>query len=662
MQKLKVPRYIQWLVITGLFFLLLMTLLRLAFIFTFKSGFHFSSLLPSLLLGIRFDLRIVCLACMLFFLLGSIKFLHPIQTKAGSSLSFTLWAVFSLVFCFFYVVDFAHYSYLFQRLNASVLNYLEDAGISMSMVWQSYPVIWIIAAIVTGTFLLLAMVKLIYNYILSKPITSNKASRMSWGLVFFILLSLGIFGRAGQYPLRWSDAFALGSDYKAQVALNPFQSFFSSLDYRHATFDIKKVKEHYAYMSAYLGVDHPDSATLNFERIVTGSPKEFDSSRKPNVVVVICESFSAYKSSMVGNPLNTTPFFNQMVQEGIYFDRCFSPSYGTARGVWAVITGIPDIQLNKTASRNPAAVDQHTIINDFDGYEKFYFLGGSTSWANIRGVLTNNIDGLHIYEQENFKAAKIDVWGISDKNLFLESNKILASSHNPFFAVIQTADNHRPYTIPEEDLKMFRKNNLPSDTLKKYGFESLDEYNAFRYTDFGYQQFIQAAKKEAYFNNTIFVFVGDHGINGNVGNMLPRVFTEQRLSSEHVPLLLYAPALLKPSRYSFAASQLDVLPTAAGLAGISYHNNTLGKDLLQYAAGKKPDAAFITDPDTRRIGIVSNSLFYSCNINGSSEFFGSAVTNQPVNLTDSLRRQYRQITDAWYQTARYLLFNNKKKK
>jgi phosphoglycerol transferase MdoB-like AlkP superfamily enzyme len=599
---------------------------------------------------------------MLFFLLGSLKFLHPFQTKAGSSLSFTLWGVFSLVFCFFYVVDFAHYSYLSQRLNASVLNYLEDAGISMSMVWQSYPVFWIIAAIVAGTFLLLAIVKLIYNYILSKPITSNKVSRMSWGIVFFVLLSLGIFGRAGQYPLRWSDAFSLGSDYKAQVALNPFQSFFSSLNYRHATFDIKKVKEHYAYMSAYLGVDHPDSAALNFERIVADSSGKYDSSRKPNVIVVICESFSAYKSSMVGNPLNTTPFFNQMVQQGIYFDRCFSPSYGTARGVWAVITGTPDVQLNKTASRNPAAVDQHTIINNFTGYEKFYFLGGSTSWANIRGVLTNNIGGLHIYEQENFKSAKIDVWGISDKNLFLESNKILASSRNPFFAIIQTADNHRPYTIPEEDLKTFKRNKLPSDTLKKYGFESLDEYNAFRYTDFSYQQFIEAARKEKYFSNTIFVFVGDHGINGNVGNMLPRVFTDQRLSSEHVPLLFYAPALLKPSRYSFAASQLDVLPTLAGLAGISYRNNTLGKDLLQYAAGKKPDAAFIADPDTRRIGIVSNNLFYSCNINGSSEFFGSAVSNKPVKLTDSLRRQYRQVTDAWYQTARYLLFNNKKKK
>src|SRR6185369_14031736 len=105
-----------------------------------------------------------------------------------------------------------------------------------------------------------------------------------------------------------------------------------------------------------------------------------------NVVLVICESFSVYKSSMWGNKLNTTPFFDSISRQGIFFDRCFTPSFGTARGVWATLTGIPDVQLTQTASRNPSIVDQHILINDFTGHDKYYFLGGSTSWANIRGV------------------------------------------------------------------------------------------------------------------------------------------------------------------------------------------------------------------------------------------------------------------------------------
>ncbi|MDB5191112.1 MAG: sulfatase family protein, partial [Segetibacter sp.] len=423
------------------------------------------------------------------------------------------------------------------------------------------------------------------------------------------------------------------------------------------TYDLKKVKEHYPWMAKELKVLNPDLKRLNYDRLF---PAVAGVAKRPNVVLVICESFSAYKSSMVNNPLNTTPYFNELVKQGIYFNYCFSPSYGTARGVWATITGVPDVQLYKTASRNPAAVDQQTIINDFKEYEKFYFLGGSTSWANIRGVLTNNISNLHLYEEGDYKAAKIDVWGISDKNLFLEANKVLATQQKPFFAVIQTADNHRPYTIPQEDLQAFKKQNVPQDTLAKYGFTGLDEYNAFRYTDFSFQQFMEAARKEAYFNNTVFVFVGDHGIKGDAGQMLPRVFSDQSLTSEHVPLLFYAPSLLAPSSYNYPASQMDILPTIAGLCNINYTNTTLGNDLLN-PAYNDVRKAFIIDIDARRIGVIQNNLFYSSSINGSSEQVASIVNNNPVPLTDSLKGIYKKATQAYYHTAAYMLLNNKKK-
>jgi phosphoglycerol transferase MdoB-like AlkP superfamily enzyme len=655
MQKLKIPRYIQWLILTGLVFLISMTVLRLVLALVFAGNVSFSSLLPSFILGLRFDVRIVSILCMILFLIGSVKALHPLQTKWGSKISFILLGIFSLIFCFFYLLDFAHYAYLAQRLNGSLINYLDDAKISFSMIWQTYPFIRIIFCLVAGVLLFLWLVRLCYNYILSKRIVSDKKSRIAWALVFFLLLAAGIFGRVGQYPLRWSDAFTLGNDYRVQVALNPFQSFFSSLNFRSTTYDMEKVRKHYDWLASLLQVDKPDIVKLNFERTSKAT-----NSKRPNVVLVICESFSAYKSSMVNNPLNTTPFFNEMVKQGIYFNNCFTPSYGTARGVWATITGIPDVQLYKTASRNPAAVNQHTIINDFKGYEKFYFLGGSTSWANIRGLLTNNIDSLHLYEEGSYKAAKIDVWGISDKNLFLEANKVLGQQQRPFFAVIQTADNHRPYTIPEEDLKVFQRTAVPLATLKKNGFTSLDEYNAFRYTDFSFQVFMEAARKEKYFNNTIFVFVGDHGIRGDAGELLPKAFTEQGLTAEHVPLLFYAPSLVKPAMYSYAASQLDILPTIGGLAGVPYTNNTLGRDLLKHDSSRQ-DGAFIIDPDSRRIGIISNNIFYSYGINGSEESFASIISNQPVTPTDSLRNIYRKMTDAYYETARYLLLNNKKR-
>jgi phosphoglycerol transferase MdoB-like AlkP superfamily enzyme len=274
-------------------------------------------------------------------------------------------------------------------------------------------------------------------------------------------------------------------------------------------------------------------------------------------------------------------------------------------------------------------------------------------------LLTNNINDLHLYEEEDFKAARIDVWGVSDKNLFLEANKILAKQSPPFFAVIQTADNHRPYTIPEEDAAAFKKMSFPKDSILKYGFESNDEMNAFRYTDCCFQKFIEVASKQPYFNNTMFVFIGDHGIPGNAGAMFPAVWTEKRLTSEHVPLLFYSPNLLKPARLSKPASQIDVLPTIAALCRIPYINSTLGRDLLD-SAHRGKEFAFIFDPDNRMVGVVNDSFFYRENFLSSNAEI--APVKSGVAAANGLtRNEMKQLTEAMFETAKYLLLNNKKK-
>lgn len=619
-------------------------------------GANFSDLLKvgsKLLMGLGISVLLMMILQM--------RVLNPFSSATAKKIWFWYLGIALTVWTLFYGFDFAHYSYLSQRLNGSVLNFLEDAGISFNMMWQSYPIVKILIGLVIAVVLLMWLVKRFYK-IAAGQNAASLFQRSTSFIVLFFLLCIAIFGRIGQYPLRWSDAFALGSDYKANLSLNPFQSFFSSLDFRHATYDRKKVSEYYPLMSEYLGIKNPDAPQLNFERNYTYAKDSFAS--RPNIVLVICESFSAYKSSMWGNPLNTTPYFNQMSKEGIFFDHCFTPSFGTARGVWAVITGTPDVQFNKTSSRNPAAVDQHSIINNMDGYEKYYFLGGSTSWANIRGVLTNNIKGLNLLEEENFTAKKIDVWGISDKNLFLEANKKLAQQNNPFFAIIQTADNHRPYSIPAEDTGAFKKNeNVSDDSLKKHGFESLAEFNAFRYTDFSYQQFIEAAKKEKYFDNTIFVFVGDHGIRGSAAAMFPKCWTEEGLTCEHVPLLFYAPKFLQPQRISRVCSQVDILPSIAGLLNQSYYSNTLGRNLFDSTFTNK-DFAFIIDHDERQIGVVSGDYYFVHQLNSSKEKLVSIKNNLPVPVngsTDSIRGHLSALTQAAYETSRYLLYNNKKK-
>ena len=652
-----------------------MSLLRLAlFLVNSSQGHSFLSLLPSFWLGMRYDLRYAGILAALVLITGSLPFLDPFRREGGRRWLFLLVTLAGLWVVFFYCVDFAYYAYLSQRLSASVLNYLTDTEISAGVVWQTYPVLRILIVLIAGTWLIRRIIRWVFGRIGQRETGAvSRRARLGWFLVVFVLLGLGIFGRIGQYPLRWSDAFVLGGDYQANLALNPFQSFFSSLKYRHSTYDQAKVKAAYPVLAPYFGWDSGyerdrvgvggagQNAVAGAAAALTGAA---GAESRPNVVVVICESFSAYKSSMWGNPLNTTPFFDSLCREGIFFDHCFTPSYGTARGVWAVITGIPDVApATSTSSRNPSAVDQHTIINDFEGYRKLYFLGGSTSWANIRGLLTNNIRDLHLYEQEDYSAPKVDVWGISDKNLFLEATKVLKQQQEPFFAVIQTADNHRPYTIPKEDQVVFHSISVSGDSLQKCGFASNDEMNAFRYTDFGYRTFIGAASREKWFANTIFLFVGDHGIPGDAGELFPRAWTEDRLTAEHVPLLIYSPQWRDGRRLSFACSQVDVLPTLAGLCHIPYRNTTLGRDILDTVRDRGKEMAFIYDPDQAYIGVVKDGYFFRRGLVTGKEELVSVVNNDPVPagmVAGPEGRGLSALAEGLYETAKYMLLKNKK--
>ncbi|HEV7620805.1 MAG TPA: sulfatase-like hydrolase/transferase, partial [Flavisolibacter sp.] len=358
-------RLVKWIASVVFLFLIVLTLFRFIIYFSYKpAAYNFP--VSAFLMGLRVDIRSVCILGLFMLLLSCFPLLNPFKNNKARK----FWNIFlSLLFfitALFCITDYFHFDYLHQRLNASVLNYLHDAGISMNMVWQTYPVLRLALILVVLVVLMGFVFSRILNHYLRK---ASDRRKYSWILtsLFVIILMAGTWGTLGQFPLRWSTVYTLGDSFKSQIALNPFQSFISTLSFKNITYDLKKVKEDYPLMAEYLGVKEPDSVHLNFAR--TSIPAKDTSSAKPNVVLVICESFSAYKSSMWGNPLNTTPFFDTLCRNGVFFDRCFTPSYGTARGVWATITGLPDVEYPSTASRNPNIVDQNTIINSFGNYD-----------------------------------------------------------------------------------------------------------------------------------------------------------------------------------------------------------------------------------------------------------------------------------------------------
>lgn len=656
--KWRVPKTVQWLIKVFFIYLIIFTAFRIATVICFKpKSIPVLELLPSFWLGLKYDLRWIA-----FILIPIAIFsLYPKFSPFYSERLKKFWTIYlgiiTLLVLFFYGADFGQFAYINARLNADALIFAEDPKESLQMVWQSYPVVWILIGLFGAVLMMTWMFRRTHVGITGKNINVHKFEyRRRWHFAALLVLGWFMYGFFTARPLNFFRAFNLNDEFKSNLALNPLQNFFTTLRFRDPDYHTG-AKDHYARMTKFLRLENTVDKRLPYTRRLMPGSKALES--QPNIVLVICESFSMYKSSMSGNPLNSTPYFNELARQGIFFERCFSPTFGTARGVFATITGTPDVQLSKFATRNEASVNQRTIINDFEGYEKFYFIGGRSQFNNFSG-LVKNIKGVKIYEEGSYTSKKMNVWGISDKNLFLEANGVMAKQQKPFFTIIQTADNHRPFNIPEEDTD-FKTRIIPEEALKKYGFDSQEEFTAFSYTDYCFKKFIEAAKKEAYFHNTIFVFVGDHGVEGNASAIYPKVWVEQRLSEEHVPLLFYAPSLIpEPQRRTEAVSQIDVLPTIAGMLQQPYTNSTLGRDVLD--STKKENVAFIIYHAPGWIGVVNDDYFYRKNIRIKKEELVSVKHNY-LDLTpqqqDSVKKHLSGLTSAFYETARWMLLNNK---
>ncbi|MBD0331791.1 MAG: hypothetical protein ICV66_03985, partial [Chitinophagaceae bacterium] len=153
----KVPRTVRWIVSIVLLIFLILTIFRFIFYLHYRPvSYPFPS--TAFIMGILLDARVVCVIGLCMLIVCSIPILNPFRNRRAKALwKFLLAAVF-LIVLIFYVVDFFHYDYLQQRLNAYVLNYVQDAGISAKMVWQTYPVIPV-ALVIIGFAALVTMLQ-----------------------------------------------------------------------------------------------------------------------------------------------------------------------------------------------------------------------------------------------------------------------------------------------------------------------------------------------------------------------------------------------------------------------------------------------------------------------------------------------------------------------
>jgi phosphoglycerol transferase MdoB-like AlkP superfamily enzyme len=663
----RIPNYIKYL------FVNLFSIAVYAFTFRVLFYFFFAQLASvsttevqqAFGLGIRFDIKLATLAvfpiAILVFIVNQRFFNYSFYKK----LSVFYFTLIYIALTLFYIFDFGYYDYLGIRLDAASLRFLSNLDISTQVLFESYPVYKGLFGLLILGYLLYRLNRFVYQKFktITEPISKKK--KAFFIVIPFFILAFGIYNSFTHYPLRWSQAFFSKNQAVNQFALNPILYFYDSFAFRSTGFDLEKTKQYYPSVANHLGLEKD---SLNFTRKVT---KNDSITNQPNVVIVMLESLGVAPMSYYGNPINTTPKMDSILKNSANFTNFYVHKAGTAGSVFASITGLPDVDNVETASRNPMVIDQRIIYDQFEGYEKLYFLGGSANWANIRGVFQSNINNLKIFEEGSYEVEnRADVWGIDDYELFKESDKELQKLHQqkkPFIAYIQTATNHMPFTVPKqkETYKPWEEAEVSAELLKKSGFKSVAQINALRYLDFNVDVFLRRAKEAGYYDNTIFLFFGDHNTAMNPVQFLDKNESELGTIVHHVPFFIHAPNFVRSEDISRFTKLADVVPTAAGLANINYTNYTLGSNAMD--ANQATDFAFLyaTINGEPAISLLQNNFYYTL----------TTVTNT-ANLYDfngkdltDIKKQHPMITQqmdsllrGYYHATKYLYYNNKKTK
>jgi phosphoglycerol transferase MdoB-like AlkP superfamily enzyme len=615
-------------------------------------------------LGLRFDLRatsIVLLPTLIYVL----YFLRSkIRKWTRRFYLFFQW-LFCLAYIFLLSVDFGHYSYLKQRVNSSLLDVMANTRISSDMLYETYPVI-------SGSFALLfstsLLIFLIYRsqkkYLTGHSLGLVQFSTLPERTLCFLLLLPLCYGKLSYFPLRWSDAYVTTDNFINQLSLNPLPYFLETLSVKDSSYNTSAAKLAFERMKSYLNLPE-NQPLLQYKRSYSFSlaPGE-----KPvSYIFLQMESMSHDKSSMSNNPLDPTPELKKIASESLYFPHFFSPTEATARGLYAVLTGLPDVTFDKSSSRNPQLVDQDLIFNQMSEYKKFYFLGGSANWGNIRSLWSGNIKDIHIHEEGSYHSPRVDVWGISDLSLFKEALEVLAKEKGVTLSYIQSAGFHRPYTIPDDNDHFKVRTDINLATVKKYGFLSLEEYNSMRFQDHALGVFFKLLKESPLYPNVVVAIYGDHGLPSDRSDHIPSAHYANQVSrvvNHHIPLVIFAPSRSAPAvRSDVVGSLVDVVPTSLSIGKTNFYTSTLGRNLLEarkpennnvflFSFHEKPKHISMIDEQYLWLHRTGSEIFmdYQHNLDPVVD---PALTERAANL--------KTLSESVYETVKFIRYHNQKR-
>jgi len=350
-------------------------------------------------------------------------------------------------------------------------------------------------------------------------------------------------------------------------------------------------------------------------------------SRRPkNIILITVESLSAEYLGSYGGQENLTPYLDKIAAQGLKFEHVFATGTRTVRGLDALSLGIPPIPgqaiIHRPDNEHLATIGEFLEAQNF---KTFFIYGGYGYFDNMNAYFKAN--DYNVVDRTDFDSKEIaaeNVWGVADESLFNHTLKTLDQVHGqPFFAQVMTTSNHRPFTFPEGRI------DLPQGHRP----------GAVKYTDYAIGKFIEDAKSKPWFKDTLFVIVADHCASVAGKTRLP-------VAKYHIPLIFYAPDMLKPGSYQRMASQIDIPPTLLDLLGAEGDKHFFGESLFKFE--KQPARAFISN--YQELGYYKDDQLIVLSPKRKTEAFKVdpvTLESEPTTIDPALLKE----AIAYYQTA-----------
>lgn len=579
-------------------------------------------LFKAFFMGFRFDTLISCFVLSPFLISLILAYYLNIKNRIFYKINhYALVVLFSLCFAIC-CMDLPYFKYFFTRFNVQAFTWIDSPLFVFKMISQepSYIIYFFIfiTIIILYSWLMFKNYKRFLSNIKSNQDLENRTAKtyILNSLLFILLIGLCFLGMRGRIekksPMKVGTAYFSNNPLINQMGLNPNFTLIKSIEEKskqdNKPLDLMDKNEAKAFVNQ------------EFIRMKSSSNKrEVVLGKKTNVVLVIMEAMGTCNIGHFGNTQNLTPNLDYLLNNSVSYENVYTAGIHTYNGVYSTLFGQPALMHKHSMNLTIIPKIEGGLPNVLkeNGYSTLYFTTHDDQFDNIGGFLSANgverIVSVKDYPKDEVKSTL----GVSDHVMFNRAIEEINSldKTKPFFATLLTSANHGPYIFPE---------NIPLKPKSKDIKDKMIEYS-----DWAIGRFIENAKKFPWFENTIFVFIADHGAyKGKADFELP-------LSYHHTPFFIYSPSKLKPKKVENIGLQIDVAAMISSYLGIE-NNKTLGIDFETYP---RLYGYFSADD---KLGVIDDEYYYIWNKNGT-EYLYKYKTSDKTNYINQKRDKAKQM-------------------